>query len=81
MVERNAENVTVPDLVGMPFPLAREIASAAGIALTGPDPDGPPIAALAWPGVFLITSQRPAAGTVVAQWDSVIVEIVELGPA
>ncbi|MDN3495798.1 hypothetical protein QL996_07660 [Planococcus sp. APC 4015] len=81
MTDRVAERVTVPDVVGMPFHVGRDVASAAGVALANPDPDGPPIGALAWPGLFYITSQRPHAGTVLYRWDSVVVEIVEHGTA
>jgi len=77
MAERMSPRVIVPDVVGLPFHIGRDVASDAGVALANPDPDGPPIAALAWPGLFYITSQHPPAGTEVHQWDSVIVEIVE----
>jgi hypothetical protein len=81
MTDRVADQVTVPDVVGLPFHVGRDIASAAGVTLANPDPDGPPIAGLAWPGLFYITSQRPDAGTVLYRWDSVVVEIVEHGTA
>lgn len=81
MAERAADRVTVPDVVGMPFHIGRNVASAAGVTLANPDPDGPPIGALAWPGLFYITSQHPEEGTVVHRWDSVVVEIVEHGDA
>lgn len=63
--------VTVPDVVGMLFDAGRDEAHKAGVKLANPDPDGPPIAALAWPGPFFIQSQRPAPGTRVRRWDSV----------
>ncbi|MFZ8758827.1 PASTA domain-containing protein [Microbacterium sp. HMH0099] len=75
MTQRHPANVTVPDVVGLPFHVGRDTASAAGVALASTNPDGPPIGALAWPGLFYITSQQPAAGTVMRQWDSVVVEI------
>jgi beta-lactam-binding protein with PASTA domain len=81
MVERFASTVTVPDVVGLPFHVGRDLAHSAGVTLANPDPDGPPISALAWPGLFYITSQEPAAGTTVHQWDSVTIEIVEHGTA
>ncbi|WP_409047511.1 PASTA domain-containing protein [Microbacterium sp. HA-8] len=81
MAERMADRVTVPDVVGMPFHIGRDVASAAGVTLANPDPDGPPIGALAWPGLFYITSQQPPAGTDLYRWDSVIIEIVEHGTA
>lgn len=81
MAERFADRVIVPDVVGIPFHVGRDIAAAAGVTLANPDPDGPPIAGLAWPGLFYITSQFPVAGTQLYRWDSVVVEIVEHGTA
>lgn len=81
MAERAVGRVTVPHVVGMPFHVGRDIASAAGVTLANPDSDGPPIGALPWPGLFYITSQYPEAGTVLYRWDSVVVEIVEHGDA
>lgn len=71
------EIVTVPDVVGLPFQVGRDLASEAGVTLANPDPDGPPISALAWPGLFYITSQSPAPGTRVEQWDPVVIEVEE----
>ncbi|MCX2747249.1 hypothetical protein OOZ51_05390 [Arthrobacter sp. MI7-26] len=79
MKERFADRVTVPDVVGLPFHVGRDVAHDAGVTLANPDPDGPPIGALAWPGLFYITAQRPAAGTIAYRWDSVAVEIVAHG--
>lgn len=79
MTDRFADRVTVPDVVGLPFHVGRDVASAAGVTLANPDPDGPPIGALAWPGLFYITSQQPAAGSALYRWDSVRVEVVEHG--
>lgn len=76
MGERSADRVTVPDVVGMPFHVGLDVANEAGVKLANPDPDGPPIAALTWPGLFYITSQSPAAGSIVHRWDSVAVETV-----
>ena len=81
MSERAAPRVVVPDVVGLPFHIGRDLASDAGVTLTNPDPDGPPIGALAWPGLFCITSQHPAAGAEVYQWDSIAVEITAGGNA
>lgn len=81
MKERFADRVTVPDVLGLPFHVGRDVAGDAGVSLANPDPDGPPIGALAWPGLFYITSQRPAAGTIVFRWDSVTVEVVAHGAA
>jgi hypothetical protein len=79
MAERSADRVTVPDVVGLPFHIGRDVASDAGVTLANPDPDGPPIAALTWPGLFYITSQSPAAGSTVYRWDSVAVETAPHG--
>lgn len=81
MAGRAADRVTVPDVVGLPFHIGRDIADDAGVALANPDPDGPPIGALAWPGLFYITSQQPTAGAKVYRWDSVAVELTEHGTA
>ncbi|WP_137845189.1 PASTA domain-containing protein [Microbacterium sp. 2FI] len=81
MTERFADQVTVPDVVGLPFHVGRDLANDSGVTLANPDPDGPPIGALAWPGLYYITSQIPAAGTTLYRWDSVAVEIVPYGEA
>jgi hypothetical protein len=81
MTGRAADGVTVPDVVGLPFHVGRDVAEAAGVALANPDPDGPPIGALAWPGLFYITSQHPGPGSEVYRWDSVAVEISAHGTA
>jgi hypothetical protein len=81
MTDRVAGRVTVPDAVGLPFHVGREIASGESVTLANPDPDGPPIEALTWLGLFYITTQRPQADTVLCRWDSVVVEIVQHGTA
>jgi beta-lactam-binding protein with PASTA domain len=70
--------VRVPDVVGMPFHIARDLAREAGVTLANPDPDGPPIASLAWPGLFYVTSQSPAPGAECLRWDSVCIEVEPL---
>ncbi|MEJ1230653.1 MAG: PASTA domain-containing protein [Galbitalea sp.] len=79
MAERIARLVIVPDVVGLPFHVGRDVAAKAGVALANPDPDGPPIGALAWPGLYYIVRQNPAPGTVLHEWDSVAVEVVKHG--
>jgi hypothetical protein len=81
MTDRFADEVCVPDVVGLPFHIGRDIANKAGVALANLDPDGPPIGSLAWPGLFYITSQRPSPGSTVYRWDSVAVEISAHGDA
>lgn len=71
----------VPEVVGLPFHVAGDLATAAHVALANPDPDGPPISVLAWPGLFYITSQSPAPGTLVDEWASVAVEVMAHGDA
>lgn len=79
MADRIARIVTVPDVVGLPFHMGRDLAADAGVALANIDQDGPPIGALAWPGLYYITRQDPAPGTTLHEWDSVAVEVVKHG--
>ncbi|MCC3280476.1 hypothetical protein LJ754_15095 [Arthrobacter sp. zg-Y40] len=81
MVERMLKRVLVPDVVGLLFHVGRDIADEAGVTLANPDPDGPPIGAIAWPGLFYITWQDPRASFELNQGDSVRVEVVEHGGA
>lgn len=81
MTERFADRVSVPGVVGLPFHVGRDLAHGAGVTLANPDPDGPPIGGLAWPGLYYITSQTPPAGTTLYRWDPVAVEIVPYGEA
>lgn len=67
---RTADLVIVPDVVGEPFLKAREIAQAAGLTLANPDPDGPPISAIAWPNNPAVQSQFPSPGSVLYRHDS-----------
>lgn len=82
MGERSVRRVvTVPDVVGLPFHVGRDVATEAGVTLANPDPDGPPIGGLAFPGLFYIVRQEPAPGTLLHEWDSVGVEVVKHGDA
>lgn len=82
MVDRSVRRVvTVPDVVGIPFHVGRDVAAGAGVTLANPDPDGPPISALAWPGLYYIVRQEPAPGTQLREWDSVRIEVVKHGDA
>lgn len=74
------DHVVVPHFVGQPFHVARHEAEEHGLSLSSTDPDGPPIGAVAWPGLFYITSQSPAAGTLVRRRSQVAVEVVPSGP-
>lgn len=80
-MESGRRVVVVPDVVGLPFHVGRDVASEAGVALANPDADGPPIGSLAWPGLFYIVRQHPAPGTELREWDSVGVEVVAHGDA
>ena len=80
MVDRSTRRVvTVPDVVGLPFHVGRDVAAGAGVTLANPDPDGPPIGALAWPGLYYIVRQIPESGTQLREWDSVGIEVVGHG--
>lgn len=70
-------NLIVPALIGMAFHDARDLVSGMGVALANPDPDGTPIAALAWPGLFYIATQTPSAGSVIGPGDSIRVTVVK----
>jgi len=73
--------VVVPNVVGLPFHVGRDLAHEAGVTLANPDPDGPPISSLAWPGLFYITSQTPAPGTVLSEYDSVGITVEKFDPS
>lgn len=68
--------VVAPELVGMAFHDARDLVGEMGIALASPDPDGPPIGALAWPGLFYIATQSPPPGEAISAGDSIQVTVV-----
>lgn len=71
---RHSDGVEVPDVVGLAMSTAREVAEQAGLTLAQPNPDGPPLAALTWPGEFVVTAQRPAPGARLGRWDALVVE-------
>lgn len=71
---RRTDAVTVPNVVGMHIRDAMKAASDAGLTLAQPDPDGPPLGALTWPGDFWITRQTPPPGARLWRWDPLIVE-------
>lgn len=75
----------MPDLVGMVVREARTVGHRAGVVVTSADMDGPPLGALTWPGTWVVTAQRPAPGTRLARWDTVVIEFEEVsgteGPA
>ena len=53
----------------------------AGVVVVSAALDGPPLGALTWPGVWIVTAQRPAPGTWVARWENVVIEFEEQGQA
>jgi hypothetical protein len=70
---RRTEPVEVPDVVGLAVSVATQVAYDAGLKLAQPDPDGPPLAALTWPGDFLVTGQSPPPGARLWRWDPLVV--------
>lgn len=74
-----AEQVVVPDVVGLTVADGQRRAGEAGVALAQPDPDGPPLSALTWPRPCVITGQSPAPGTRVGRWGSVVVTYADPG--
>jgi hypothetical protein len=74
---READRVQVPLLVGMVVREARDAGHQAGVVVVSADVDGPPLGGLTWPGVWMVTAQRPAAGTWVPPWENVVIEFEE----
>ena len=70
-----AEEVVVPSLLGMSVTAARQVAWDAGLMIASADPDGPPLDALTWPGVWIVTAQRPVPGSVLRRNGSVVVDV------
>ena len=78
------ERVEVPDLVGLTVPMARRFGHHSGVVVIGPDPDGPPLGALTWPGVWVVTAQDPAPGRSLRRGATVVILFEERsggGPA
>lgn len=65
--------VVVPDVVGMTFEDALRVAVEEGVSLANPDPDGPPIGAIAWRQNARVFKQHPEAGVRADRNDSVTV--------
>ena len=74
-----SRRVIVPFLVGLGWREARDAGFAGGFHVSGPDPDGPPLASLGWPG-GVIVAQQPDAGTRVRRGDVVTVWIDKRRP-
>ena len=75
---RQADRVQVPQLVGLVVRDARTAGHQAGVVVVSADVDGPPLGGLTWPGVWIVTAQRPAPGAWVPRWDNVVIEFEEL---
>lgn len=58
---RRRSTVVVPNVVGMSWDDARQVLQGARLVAVGPDPDGPPLAALGWPD-GVVTDQNPESG-------------------
>jgi len=69
-----ADEVTVPDVVGLIVTEARKVAWEAGVVIAAADPDGPPVGALAWPGVWVVTVQTPGPGARMRRRGSLVIE-------
>lgn len=75
---RDVAWVRVPSLVGMTVPDARRVGHDSGVVVTSANVDGPPLGALTWPGTWMVTAQRPGAGSHVERWSRVIIEFSEV---
>ncbi|MFD9575824.1 PASTA domain-containing protein [Streptomyces sp. NPDC059982] len=73
-----ADEVTVPDVVGLIVTEARKVAWEAGVVIAASDPDGPPVGALTWPGVWVVTAQSPAPGSRMRRLGSLVIEFREV---
>ncbi|MEU3721512.1 PASTA domain-containing protein [Streptomyces sp. NPDC031705] len=73
-----ADEVSVPDLVGLIVTDARKVAWEAGLVIAAADPDGPPVGALTWPGVWRVTAQSPAPGSRMRRMGSLVIEFCKV---
>ncbi|MER7846487.1 hypothetical protein ABTZ03_21305 [Kitasatospora sp. NPDC096077] len=64
----------MPDLVGLELATARRVAGEAGVVLAPPDPDGPSLRALTWPGQWTVTAQSLPPGSAMRYRGSLVVE-------
>lgn len=69
----------MPDFVGMVVGEAVALGHASGVVVTSSAVDGPPLAALTWPGLWLVDSQMPSPGTVTTRGSIVQVSFVRGG--
>ena len=75
-----AQLAVVPDVIGLTWDDARAVLMQAHLIAVGPDPDGPPLAALGWPG-GLVVDQDPKAGAALPAGSPVTVWIERGGGA
>lgn len=71
--------VIVPDLVGQPVHIAREIAAELGLGLASDNPDGPGLRSRTWPGLFWVSTQDPSPGSAVESGEQVRITFVADG--
>jgi beta-lactam-binding protein with PASTA domain len=64
--------IVVPDVVAMSWDEARRVGEQAGLWVTGPDLDGPPLPALAWPG-GVVVRQQPRPGELADEGSQLII--------
>ena len=64
-------------LIGLRVRQARTAGGEAGVVVVSSDLDGPPLGALTWPGVWIVTAQQPAAGAWVPRWSNVVIQFAE----
>jgi beta-lactam-binding protein with PASTA domain len=79
--DSSAARVTVPLLIAMTVREARSAGHKSGVVVTSADADGPPLGARTWPGIWVVTAQRPAAGSQVPRWSTVVIEWAKLRKA
>lgn len=72
-MSEGADEVLVPDVIGLVVDDASDVAVAAGVVLAQPDPDGPPLSALTWRKPVVVLTQDPPPGTPVRRYASVVV--------
>jgi len=70
--------VTVPLLTALTVREARRVGHNSGVVVTSADADGPPLGTRTWPGTWIVTAQRPAAGSQVPRWSAVVIEWAKL---
>jgi hypothetical protein len=67
---RRRATISVPNVIGMSWDGARQALFERGLVAAGPNPDGPPLAALGWPD-GIVVDQSPESGAKVPPGASV----------